>query len=225
MKTKSTFYKTLERVFPNFRSICIITSCFPPYPNSLTKIAVGGVLKKYERIVDELTYRKKKFCIISLYYEKIAKDQDRPNVSRIGVYKPYTISSLKYLYPLLEFFNPLIFIRCLKVLMRQRPDLVVIGETLQMSLALILAAKVLRIEVVIQHDWLCPLSPRGQACDFVGRVKNCGECLAESMASKQNKLAKFVFGVFSAFMLLMKRNIWNRCLVFAEGHYFKKFLC
>jgi len=220
MKIKSPFYKTLEHIFPHFNNVCIVTSCFPPCPKSSTGLSIGGISKKYEEIADELRYRKKRLCTISLYYKNISKDQDGPDINRIGVYNPYTISHLKNLYPLLEFFNPLFFLRCLKVLVRERPDLVIIGETYQMSLAPIFAAKVLGINVIVQHDWFCPLTPKGHACNFLKRVKNCGGCLEESKRCKQNGF-KFFFGVFSAFMLLIKRNIWNRCIVFAEGYYFK----
>jgi len=222
MKIKSLFYKALEHVFPHFNKVCIVTSCFPPCPKSSTGLSIGGISKKYEKIAEELRYRKKRLCIISLYYKNISKDQDGPDINRIGVYNPYTTSHLKNLYPLLEFFNPLVFLRCIKVLVRERPDLVIIGETYQMSLAPIFAAKVLGIDVIVQHDWFCPLTPKGQACDFLKRVKNCGECLEESKLHKQNEIKVF-FGVFSAFMFLIKRSVWNRCLVFAEGHYFKSF--
>jgi glycosyltransferase involved in cell wall biosynthesis len=223
MKAKTTFYKTLERKFPHFENICIVTNCFPPCPEIAYGVSIGGISKKYERFVDELRYHKKKCCVISMYYGHVSGDQESRNVSRIGVYRPYSVSNSSFLFPLLELFNPSIFVRCLKVLMKQRPDLVVVGGTLQMSLAPILAAKALRIEVIIQHDWLCPLVPKGEACDFIRRVRNCGECLEESMMSKQRKLTKVSFGIFSAFMLIIKRNIWNRCHVFAEGNYFRSF--
>jgi len=221
MRLKSPFYETLEYLFPRFKKICIVTNCFPPCPKDASSIALGGISKEYERIVDELRYFENKFHIISLYYKNISKNQDSSDVSRIGVYRPYTVSRFKHLYPLLEFFNPLIFIRCLRVLTKQRPDLVIIGETLQMSLSPIFAAKILGIDVVIQHDWICPLFSRGWACDFVRRLKNCGECLEVMMLSKQNKLVKICFGIFSAIMFIIKRNIWNGCTVFPESKYYE----
>lgn len=221
MKEKSAFYKTLEHIFPHFKKVGIITSCFPPCPKSSKSLSIGGIFKKYERIADELRYQKKRFCTITLYYKKVSKDQDALGINRVGVYNPYAISHLKKVYPILEFFNLLIFMRCLKALVRERPDLVVIGETYQMSLAPIFAAKLLGIDVIIQHDWFCPLIPKGQACNVLRRVKTCGGCLEERMMYKQSELFKFFFGVFSAFMLLIKRGVWNRCLVFAEGDYFK----
>jgi glycosyltransferase involved in cell wall biosynthesis len=223
MTPKSPFYEALEHIFPHLNKVCVVTSCFPPCPESSTGLSIGGISKKYEKIAEEFRYRKKRLCTISLYYENVSKDQDGPDIRRIGVYYPYTTSHLSNLYPLLEFFNPLIFLRCLKVLVRERPDLVIIGETYQMSLAPIFAAKVLGIGVIIQHDWFCPLTPKGQACDFLERVKNCGECLVESRLHKQQDRIKVLFGVFSAFMFLIKRSVWNRCLVFAEGRYFRSF--
>jgi len=222
MKTKSALYEALETLFPNFRKICVVTNCFPPYPKDAYSLAVGGISRKYEEIAEELQRFKKALSVISLYYCRVSDYQDASGVYRIGVYRPYThYKTWRFLF-LLEFFNPLVFSRCVTILSRERPDSVIIGSSLQISLAPILAAKLLGIPVVVQHDWLCPsLSPRKQACSLATRVTDCGKCLEEEIMSRQNRVVKLIFGSFSAFMLLVKKSLWNRCLVFAEGDYFR----
>lgn len=218
---KSSFFEILETLFPGFKRICIVTNCFPPYPKEAYSLSIGGIPKKYEQIAKELRHFRKEFSVISLYYGKVTDHQDSPNVRRIGVYHPYTHSKWRRILFLLELFNPLVFPGCVTVLSKDRPDAVVIGETRGISLAPIIAAKLLGFPVVVQHDWLCPLSPKKEACSPALRVRNCGECLEEELMSRQNSVVKLVFGVFSAFMLMIKKHLWNKCLVLAEGDYFR----
>jgi glycosyltransferase involved in cell wall biosynthesis len=222
VKTKSAFYKVLETLFPNFNRVCIVTNCYPPYPKDAYSLSVGGISKKYEEITDELRYFKKELSVISLYYIRATGDQDSTFVNRIGVYYPYTIFKGKRIYLLMELFNPLVFLKCISILAKDRPDVVVIGSTFQISLAPILAAKLLGIQVIVQHDWLCPCaSPRDGACNFGMRISGCGKCLEEMTMSKQRTIVKSAFGFYSAFMLIAKKYLWNKCLVLAEGEFFK----
>ena len=221
MESKSSFYETLETLFPSFKRICIVTNCFPPYPKNAYLLSVGGIPKKYEQIVEELRHFRKESSVISLYYGKATEQQDYPNVRRIGVYHPYSLSKWRRILFFFELFNPLVFPKCVTVLSKDRSDAVIIGETRGISLAPIIAAKLLHLPVVVQHDWLCPSSPKKEACNPAMRVRNCGECLEEELMSKQSCVIKLVFGVFSAFMLVVKKNLWNSCQVLAEGDYFR----
>lgn len=219
IKTRS--FRILKKLFPAFNKLCIITTCFPPCPRNV-KLLLGGIFVKYVQLAEELQYCKQPFFAISLYYQNFSKAQNAPNVYRVGTYKPYAISRVKMLYPLLEFFNPFIFIKCVHIFKSEKPDVVLIGDMLQMSVSPIIAAKILGIRVVIEHDWICPIFPRNIACNLTHRISNCGRCLEEQIGKKQNKIVKYTFGIFSAFMYLIKKNIWNRCIVFAESEYFHK---
>lgn len=218
IKTKS--FQVLKKLFSALDKLCIITNCFPPCPENVT-LPFGGIFTKYKQLAEDLKHRKVPFFVISLYYWKLSKDQNAPNVYRVGVYKPYTISIRKYLYPFFEFFNLFIFIRCIRILQSEKPDVVLIGEMGQISISPILAAKILGLTVVIEHDWICPAFPKNIACTLTRRISNCGRCVEELFGNEQNKIVKYAFGIFSAFMYLVKKNIWNKCIVFAESEYFQ----
>lgn len=218
--TKTKSLQVLKKLFPALDKLCIITNCFPPCPENVT-LPFGGIFAKYKQLAEELENCKIPFFVISLYYWKLSKDQDAANVYRVGVYKPYSISIRKRLYALFEFFNPFIFVKCIRILQSQKPDAVLIGEMGQVSVSPILAAKILGLKVVIEHDWICPIFPRGIPCTLTRRIGHCGECLEEQAYAKQNKIVKYSFGIFSAFMYLIKKSIWNRCIVFAESKYFQ----
>ena len=221
LQPESNSLKVIKHLFPSLRKLCIVTNCFPPCPPNVT-LPFGGIFAKYVQLAEELRCRKQSFITISLYYWIDSEDQNSPNVWRVGKYKPYSISNRKYLFMLFDFFNPILFGKCIRVLKTEKPDVVLIGEMGQMSLSPILAAKTLGLPVIIEHDWICPTYPETTACNITRRLKKCGYCLEKTIGGEQNVIVRLGFGLFSAFMFLVKRRIWNKCVVFAESEYFKK---
>lgn len=213
--------EVLAKIFPNLKKICLVTNRFPPYPENVTPF-LGGISRKYEQLIKELRYRNKSFSVISLYFQKRSRGQDAPHVYRVGTYHPYTISKFRYFYPLLEFFNFSIFMKCVRIFQKENPGVILIGETKQMSLSPIFAAKILGLKVVIEHDWICPVFPKQKACNLIERIQNCGKCLENFIITKESQMVKILFGIFSAFIYLIKKNVWNRCLIIAESNYFKE---
>jgi glycosyltransferase involved in cell wall biosynthesis len=61
------------------------------------------------------------------------------------------------------------------------------------------------VKRIIFFDWLCPLYPKEKACSITERVKECGNCMSKS----DNAFLNIIIGIFSSFIFLVKRELWN----------------
>jgi glycosyltransferase involved in cell wall biosynthesis len=195
-----TVIESLDEANPK---ACIITTNYPPYPENGPSFR-GGISEELTELVDNLNKKRIPCIVISL--SLFGSSPEHPQVKRVGKYVPYTVSKVrKILFPAYEFFNPIIFLRMVNVLMKEKPSVVLIGETYQMSTAPHLACITLGIKRIVSFDWICPSYPTKGACTIKERIERCGNCLLPS----GNIILKYVAGIFSSFMYLIKKRLWN----------------
>ncbi len=201
---KSSLLKTvLESMDEANPKACIITSNFPPYPEKVPNFR-GGISEELTELFESLNKKNVPCIIISL--SLFGLSPEHPQIKRVGKYIPYTESKLRQiLYPAYEFFNPIIFLRMVSILRKEKPSVALIGQTYQFSVAPHLACMVTGVKRIVSFDWICPGYPKEKACSVTERIKECGNCISGS----DNVLLKFIIGIFSSFMFLVKRKLWN----------------
>jgi len=201
------------------RKVCIINDLFPPYPEDF-EIVRGGISEVQTQLHRELSENGIETFVISLSIH--GRSPSRPGVYRVGTYVPYSKSSFRrVMYPFLEFFNPAIFLKVVRILKREDPSCVEYGAMLQGSLAPLVAALILRKKVLIRNDWLCPnLYAKEEACSDRERFRGCAGCLGIN-----NVFLKPMVGLYSVLMLKLKRFLWNRSHgIIVQSEHHKKIL-
>ncbi|KKH98037.1 hypothetical protein EO95_18095 [Methanosarcina sp. 1.H.T.1A.1] len=201
---KTNLYQVLiDSIGGTNQKVCVITSIFPPYPENVPTFR-GGVSEELAELVEKLNKKQIPCIVISL--SLFGLSPNHPQVKRVGKYVPYTVSKLRQLFfPFYEFFNPTIFLRMISILKKEKPSVALIGQTYQFSVALHLACMLMGIKRIIFFDWLCPLYPKEKACSITERVKECGNCMSKS----DNAFLNIIIGIFSSFIFLVKRELWN----------------
>lgn len=210
---------SLFELLKNEQKVCIITTIFPPYPENV-EVFRGGVTEVQEQLYNELVENGIDVFVISL--SLYGKSPSKDNVYRAGTYTPYGKSRFRRLmFPVLEFFNPLIFFRVIRILHREKPSYVEYAGMLQGSVAPLVASLLLKKKVFVRNDWLCPnIYAKGHSCSYVERMNECANCLDIT-----NILLKPLIGLFSVLMLKLKRFLWNRCCgVIVQSSYHKQLL-
>lgn len=198
------------------RKVCIMTTNFPPYPKNIETFR-GGVTEIQEQLYNELVKHNVDAFVISFSLYGISPQKER--IYRIGTYIPYSKSKVRRLiFPFLEFFNPLIFFRVIRILVKERPSSVEYASLLQGSIAPLVASVMLRIKVIVRTDWLCPnLYAKSQSCSDIYRMRECAKCLGI-----RNPFLKPLIGLYSIMIFRLKRFLWNRyCMVIVQSNYHK----
>ncbi|NQE45997.1 D-inositol-3-phosphate glycosyltransferase [ANME-1 cluster archaeon GoMg2] len=201
------------------QKVCIITTIYPPYPENVETFR-GGVTEMQEQLYNERVENGMDVFVISL--SLYGKSRDTDKVYRVGTYIPYGKSKFRRLmFPILEFFNPLIFFRLIRILNKENPSCIEYGSSLQFSIAPLVAALLLKKKVFVRNDWLCPnLYAKEHSCSDVERMKECANCLGIT-----NIFLKPFVGLYSVLMLKLKRFLWNRCSgVIVQSSYHKQLL-
>jgi glycosyltransferase involved in cell wall biosynthesis len=195
-----TVIESLDEANPK---ACIITSNFPPYPENVPNFR-GGISEELTELVESLNKKRVPCIVISL--SLFGLSPEHPQVKRVGKYVPYTVSKVRQiLYPAYEFFNPIICLRMILILRKEKPSVALIGQTYQLSIAPHLACMLTGVKRIVSFDWLCPWYPKDKACSITERIKGCGNCILGS----DNILLNYIVGTFSSFMFLLKRKLWN----------------
>ena len=210
---------SLFELLKNERKVCIITTIFPPYPENVETLR-GGVTEVQEQLYNELVENGIGVFVISL--SLYGKSPSKEKVYRVGTYIPYGKSKLRRLmFPILEFFNPLIFFRVIKILIKEKPSCIEYAGMLQGSVAPLVAALLLKKKVFVRNDWLCPnLYAKEHPCSDAERMKECANCLGI-----RNIFLKPFVGLYSILMLRLKRFLQNRCSgVIVQSGYHRQLL-
>ena len=209
----------LFEILKNERKVCITTSIFPPYPENVESFR-GGVTEVQEQLYNELVENGIDVVVISLsLYDK---SPSRKGIYRVGTYIPYSRSKLRrVMFPFLEFFNPLIFFRVIRILYKEKPSCIEYAGMLQGSIAPLVASLFLKKKVFVRNDWLCPnLYAKEHPCSDVERIKECANCLGI-----ENIFLKPLVGFYSVLMLRLKRFLQNRCYgVIVQSNYHRQLL-
>jgi glycosyltransferase involved in cell wall biosynthesis len=183
--------------------VCVITSIFPPYPENVHTFR-GGVSEELSELVNKLNEKQIPCTVISL--SLFGLSPEHPQVKRVGKYVPYITSKFRQvLFPFYEFFNPIIFLKMVLILRKEKPSTALFGQTYQFSIAPHLACMVTGVKRIMFFDWLCPFYPKEKACSISRRIKECGKCMSKS----DNFLLNLIIGLFSSFIFLVKRKLWN----------------
>lgn len=198
-----------------YKKVCIITTVFPPYPSEATKISIGGAAIDLVSMAQVLRESGFDVSIVALdFVTNKGHRSDPVYVSRVGSYIPYSMernmvkNALRFL--LRETLNPLVLRRLLSALIRQRPDVIVLGQTNQLGLAPHIASKILGIPLYLRCDWSCPSYPERNPCDLKYRIRNCGNCLNKKNGLRLSSVSKFVFGIIASLIFVIKMYIWRR---------------
>lgn len=210
---------SLFELLKNEQKVCIIYTNFPPYPENVETFR-GGVTEVHEQLYNELVENGIDVFVISL--SLYGKSPNEEKVYRVGTYIPYSRSKLRRLmFPILEFFNPLIFFRVIRILYKEKPSCIEYAGMLQGSVAPLVASLLLRKKVFVRNDWLCPnLYAKEHPCSDSERLKECANCLGI-----ENIFLKPFVGLYSVLMLKLKRFLWNRCCgVIVQSSYHRKLL-
>lgn len=210
---------SLFELLKNERKVCIVTTIFPPYPENAETFR-GGVTEVQEQLYNELVKNGIDVFVISL--SLYGKSPGKEKVYRVGTYTPYGKSKLRRLmFPILEFFNPLIFFRVIRILHKENPSCIEYAGMLQGSVAPLVAALLLKKKVFVRNDWLCPnLYAKEHPCSDVERMKECANCLGI-----RNIFLKPFVGLYSVLMLRLKRFLQNRCCgVIVQSSYHRRLL-
>lgn len=200
--------------------ICIITSHYSRY-------ARGGVQRELEGLMADLSSRTDVDVVLATKVLKEIPTLENVKIYSLGDYTPYTFNKSKIRsiarFIVDETLNPFVLMNVLSILRKERPDIVFIGETLQLSLSPIIATLCFRIPVILRWDWLCPTYPRQYACNWKERLNQCGNCVEKYYNMKFGKLPKVCFGALSFFVYSIKKPLWNKCdLIFAVNEHFKQ---
>jgi glycosyltransferase involved in cell wall biosynthesis len=124
----------------------------------------------------------------------------------------------------MELFRPLIFIKTLIFLRKKKPDIVIIGKTYQLSLAPLLACKLLSIPYIIRYDWLCPTNPKPTPCNLRQRL-HCADCIGKVNKVSVPKIAKIISIPYFTLLQNIKKLLWNNAkLILAVSEYHKSII-
>lgn len=209
----------------NMKKVCLITSIFPPFPKDVTDLSGGSEIAS-EIFVNELRSKGVEVDVVSMDYINPVPN-DPKYVTRVGRYYPYLlmdskISETQFVYK--EFFRPLIFLRIVSQLRKTKPDIVIIGKTLQFSLAPMIAARLIRIPYIIRYDWLCPTNPKPDLCTLKDRF-HCADCIQQTTGKSIPKIGKIITGGFFVPMSILKRFLWNQAeAIIPVSEFHKKFI-
>ena len=151
-----------------YKTVALITTTFPPYPNEARSSSVGGATMDLIYTVDFLTKRGFKVSVLALDFRGSVKKPDPPGVLRVGSYVPYSFGGLSsgFTYVASELVDPLLFYRLHKFLKKIRPDILILGESFQLGLAPHILSKLLSIPLYLRYDWICPTFPDNNSCSF-----------------------------------------------------------
>lgn len=210
---------SLFELLKNEQKVCIIYTIFPPYPENV-EVLRGGVTEVHKQLYDELVENGIDVFVISL--SLYGKSPAKEKIYRVGTYIPYGKSKLRRLmFPILEFFNPLIFFRVIRILNKEKPSCIEYAGMLQGSVAPLVASLLLKKKVFVRNDWLCPnLYAKEHPCSDMERIKECANCLGI-----ENIFLKPFVGLYSVLMLKLKRFLWNRCYgVIVQSSYHRQLL-
>jgi glycosyltransferase involved in cell wall biosynthesis len=209
---KEEIQRSVERI----QKICIVSISFPPFPPSIphnrSSIELG--------IINLARYLKNTYDVflISKHFRKNDGDFDDTlweeiPIYRIGEYYPYMFESNKTTNGIRYFFNELFnlrtFYRISTICRKEKPSVMIIGDTRQMSLAPMLAAKFLDIPYFIRYDSLCPLYPKEHACTIIERIQHCGDCVENILLVSMDDFAKKAMGFVSSLVYLLKVPLYN----------------
>ena len=143
---------SLFELLKDERKVCIMNDLFPPYPED-AEILRGGVTEVQRQLYNALLESGVSTFVISLSF--YGRSPEEEGVYRVATYIPYSRSAFRrILFPFLEFFNPVIFLKVVRILRREDPSCVEYGSMLQGSLAPLVAALILKKKVLIRNDWL-----------------------------------------------------------------------
>jgi len=193
----------------NPRKVTVITSLYPPFPEDVQQLW-GGIEVDMECLVNSFREIGIKTSIVAFDYIKPIEKNEA--VYRVGQYYPYLLresykASINFAYK--EFFRPIIFFKLLRILLKEKPDLVVVGKTYQFSLALYLACSLLKIPYVVRYDWLCPTNPKPEICSFRDRLR-CANCVEKITGLKIPLVAKIASSVYFMILFSLKKIFWNK---------------
>lgn len=200
--------------------ICVITSHYSRY-------ALGGVQRELEGLIEDLLDYPDVDVVLATKVLKEPPKIKNVHIYSLGDYNSYAFSTSKLLniirFIVNETLNPLVLIRVLSLLRKERPDVVFIGETLQLSLSPVIATLCFRLPVVLRWDWLCPAYPGLDACNWKERITQCGNCVEKCYNMKFGKFPKICFGLLSFLVYSVKKPLWNKCsYIFVDNNYFKQ---
>ncbi|MCG2796679.1 MAG: glycosyltransferase [Actinomycetia bacterium] len=208
-------YYKLAELFKEkgYRRICIVTTRFPPYPEGVTVLR-GGIDSDVGSMVEALRESGLAVTVAALDYVKEVPEPRGSPVRRIGTYRPYALEKnmARKTVRLLtsETFRPVIFIKLLSLLRGERPDAMILVESLQLSLTPHLVSRMTGVPIYIRNDWICPARPDDEVCGFWRRVLGCGDCLEVKMGTRLGRFSGYAMGVFSALMYLAKSRLWRK---------------
>ncbi|WP_410508127.1 glycosyltransferase family 4 protein [Methanosarcina hadiensis] len=201
--------------------ICIITSHF-------CKNARGGIQRELEGLINQIENQYN----ISILTKTLGSEIPNCNYSNVKIYPlgefvPYSSHESKLVkvirFIVNETINPVIFYKIYAFLKKEKPNIVFIGETLQLSLSPILCAKLLRIPMIIRWDWICPAYPKNHACTIRDRIYGCGECVETFYHLRFNSWCRMFFGAFCSFIYIIKKKLWNSSyVVIVDNLFFKE---
>lgn len=205
----------------NVKKVVLIASLYPPFPKNVLSLW-GGIEVASEQFVESLRKKEINISIISLDFV-VPVSEDKENIYRVGVTNPYLLqpslaSGISFVYK--EFFRPIIFLKIYRYLAKEKPDVVIIGKTYQMSFSPYLAALILHIPYIIRYDWLCPTNPKPELCSLKDRFK-CAICIQERTHKRIPKLAQLLSGPYFILLSLLKSYFWNKAykiLAVSEFH-------
>lgn len=210
---------SLSELLKNEKKVCIMITNFPPYPEK-TEAFRGGVTEVHEQLYNQLIKNGVDTFVIS--FSLYGRSPHKDGIYRIGTYIPYSKSKVRRLiFPFLEFFNPLIFVNVMRILIREKPSCVEYASLLQGSVAPLVASVLSRTRIIVRNDWLCPnLYAKNQSCSDAQRLRECAGCLGIN-----NHFLRIVIGLYSILILKLKRFLWNRyCTVIVQSSYHRNLL-
>lgn len=219
----------MKRCVVNLNKICIINTTFPPFPPNIPHIRTAIELG----VANIAKGLKQKYDVFTISKHFISKDESFDDtewngikVYRIGEYHPYMqeksefVNGLRFISN--ELFNLVTFYKFVKFFKQEKPDAVFVGDTRQISLAPLIAAKLLRIPFFIRYDSLCPLYPKEHLCSMRDRIAGCGECIEKIILVKLDKLTKIGVGMLSTLVYKLKVPLWNSSAgVFALNKFYE----
>jgi glycosyltransferase involved in cell wall biosynthesis len=192
------------------QKVALISSMYPPYPDGIQPLW-GGIEIDIEDLVTSLEKKSIQTYVISLHYCKPV-DKKEVDIDRIGTYIPYILSGRKkslFYFWYKELFRPLIFLRLIRVLKKRKPNIVVIGKTYQLSLAIYIACHLLNLPYIVRYDWTCPSYPKEEPCT-IRSAFDCPDCIEKTMGVKVPKLFKVSAPLYFVPLFFLKRYFWNK---------------
>jgi glycosyltransferase involved in cell wall biosynthesis len=196
--------------------VCIINTYFPPFPpearHNRGSIELG--------ITNLALWLSKNYDVFIISKHSIRgrppfndSEWNGMKICRIGTYQPYmeernqVVNGIRFMAN--ELLNLSTLWKILRILKTEKPSAVLIGENRQISLASLIAPRILRIPFFVRYDWLCPMYPKEHACRIGERIAGCGECIERNLLLKLTKPIKLGAGLFSSVVYLLKKGLWN----------------